>query len=68
VVAGALVSLGVAIWLLVVAVVRAPGGWPYAVYSLLADTAAFTLLGVALQRRAPVSPSPDLSPSPDRSP
>lgn len=61
-VVGALVSLGVAIWLLVVALVRAPDGWSYAVYSLVADAVAFTLLGVALYRRASVSQPPDQRP------
>jgi multidrug transporter EmrE-like cation transporter len=63
VVAGALFTLGVAIWLLVLALIRAPGGLAYAVLSLVADAVAFTLLGVALNRRAAAS-----SPPPGRRP
>ena len=52
-VVGALITLGVAIWLLVLAFTHAPGGWSYAVFSLVADAAAFTFLWLALSRRPP---------------
>jgi hypothetical protein len=67
-VAGALVTLGVAIWLLVLALLRAPGGLAYAVLSLVADAVAFTLLGVALTRRAAAAAAPSARPSPPPSP
>ena len=50
-VAAALLSLGAAIWLLVLALVSMPHGWGYAAWSLVASVAAFALLGWALARR-----------------
>jgi hypothetical protein len=47
---GALVSLGLAIWLLVVALAESPGGTPLLVFSLVADAVSFSLLGLALSR------------------
>jgi hypothetical protein len=51
-VAGALVSLGAAVWLLLVAVARQSGGVAYVVGSLLADAVSFGFLVAALARHA----------------
>ena len=50
-VAAALLSLGAAIWLLVLALVSMPHGWPYAAWSLVAAAVSFAFLGLALARR-----------------
>jgi hypothetical protein len=64
----ALASLGIAIWLLVVALARSPGGTGWLVLSLVADACAFALLALALHRAqsrsARESSSPGSSPRP----
>jgi hypothetical protein len=57
-VAGALVSLGVAIWLLVVALARQSSGLVYLVGSLVADAASFGFLVLTLVRRHQDGSSP----------
>ncbi len=46
----ALASLGLAIWLLVVALSKSPGGTAWLVLTLVADAAAFAFLALALHR------------------
>ena len=50
-VVAALLSLGAAIWLLLLALVSMPHGWGYAAWSLVAAAASFGLLGWAIARR-----------------
>jgi|tagenome__1003787_1003787.scaffolds.fasta_scaffold16588373_1 hypothetical protein len=59
----ALASLGIAIWLLVLALARSPGGTVMLVFSLVADAAAFAFLALALHR-AQARSSPGSSPRP----
>jgi hypothetical protein len=59
-VAGALVSLGAAIWLLFVALARHSGGVAYVVGSLVADAVSFGFLvaSLALRTQDGTSPQP----------
>jgi hypothetical protein len=63
----ALASLGIAIWLLVLALARTPGGTVWLVLSLVADASAFAFLALALHRaqsRSLSRSSPGSSPRP----
>ncbi|HKE99991.1 MAG TPA: hypothetical protein VKG45_13780 [Actinomycetes bacterium] len=57
--AGALISLGAAAWLLILALTRRSGSLPYVVLSLIADAAAFGFLTAALSRRGRRGASPE---------